>query len=130
MSTGKKQSNKKAYRVVQIEGKTSWRVEELWEGGIVGGPYSDKEAAIHNEENIATAEGFIADLVLQEAVGEGISHKDAFKKDSDGIWHCIQGCSIEMDKKELVFSQGMTFTKGIPYMGLDVAEWLDENPDT
>jgi len=120
-------NEKKAYRVVQIEDKTSWRVEELWEGGEVRGPYGSKEAAIHNEENVAKENGYLDDLVLQEAVGEGISHKDSFEKEESGTWRCVQACSIEIDDKEIVFNQGMTFNKGDQYMGVDVADWLDEN---
>ncbi|MFC2020624.1 hypothetical protein ACFLU1_02375 [Chloroflexota bacterium] len=127
MEKSKNPSSKKAYRVVQNEGKISWRIEELWEGGVERSPYGSQEAAIRNEEIIATANGFIDDLVLQETIGEVISYTDAFSKDSAGNWHCTQGCSIEMDNKVIVFTQGMTFNKGTPHVGIDVAKWLDEN---
>ncbi|MDP6126670.1 MAG: hypothetical protein QF713_02880 [Dehalococcoidales bacterium] len=128
MSPDKKKSGEKAYRAAQIEGRTSWKVEELWDGGVERGPYGTKESAIRNEEKIATQEGFIDELVLKEAIGETVSHTDAFDKDSEGRWTCVQGCSIEMGNKEIVFSEGMKFTKGTSYMGIDVAEWLDDNP--
>ena len=64
-----KQSNKKAYRVSQIEGKITWQVEELWDGGVVRGPFGTKESAILKEEKIAADNGFIDDLVLEKAVG-------------------------------------------------------------
>ncbi|MFC1954847.1 hypothetical protein ACFLVZ_03405 [Chloroflexota bacterium] len=48
-----KKSKKKAYRVAQIEGKITWKIEELWNGGIERGPYSSKEGAVKIEENIA-----------------------------------------------------------------------------
>ena len=118
--------NKKNYRLSQIEGKITWQIEELWEGGTVRGPYGSKEAARQAEERIATENGFIDDLVLQETVGEEVKPASAFEKDSDGNWHCIQACSIAIEDKELVFTKGMTFTKGIPFMGVDVAEWLEE----
>jgi len=121
------QSGKKNYRVVQPEGKISWRIEELWEGGVERGPFGNKEVAIRREEDIARAEGFIDDLVLVEVVAEELSHKDAFKKDSDGNWICIKTGVIEMENKVIVFTEGMTFTKGIPYLMVDVAKWLDEN---
>ena len=127
MKENSQQSNKKEYRIVQIEGKISWRVEELWDGGVQRGPYGAKDAAILSEENIARDNGFIDELVLQEVVEEGISHTDAFNKDSDGNWLCNQACSIEMDNKVIIFNEGLTFTKGTPFMGVDVAKWLDEN---
>jgi len=122
-----KETNKKAYRVTQIEGKISWKVEELWDGGIERAPYGSKEAAISSEENIARDNGFIDDLVLQGIVGEEKSPTDAFERDARGTWHCKEACSIEMENKEITFTQGMTFTKGTPYMMIDVAKWLDEN---
>ncbi len=122
-----KETNKKAYRVVQIEGKVSWKVEELWDGGIERAPYGNKEAAIRSEENIARDNGFIDDIVLQDIVEEKKSPTDAFERDSRGTWHCKQACSIEMEDKEIVFTEGMTFTKGSPFMMVDVAKWLDEN---
>ncbi len=122
-----KETNKKAYRVVQIEGKISWKIEELWNGGIERAPYGNKEAAIRSEENIARDNGFIDDLVLQDVIEEKKSPTDAFERNASGTWHCKEACSIEMENKEITFTEGMTFTKGIPYMMIDVAKWLDEN---
>ena len=125
---GKKETKKKAYRVVQIEGKITWKVEELWDGGIERAPYGDKEAAIKHEENIARDNGFIDDLVLQDTVEEEKeSPTDAFERDSRGTWHCKRDCAIEIEDKHIVFTEGMTFIKGSPFMTVDVAEWLDEN---
>ena len=89
------QASERGYRLVQNEGKASWRIEELWEGGVVRGPFGVKEFAIRREEDIARAEGFIDDLVLKEAIGEEKSPCDAFEKDSDRKWHCIAAASIE-----------------------------------
>ena len=121
------QSSERAYRVVQIEGKITWSIEELWDGGVVRGPLGSKEAAIQREEDIARAEGFIDDLVLKEAIGEEVSIHDAVGKDSEGNWHCLKAISIEMEQRIIVISAGMTFTKGVPYMGVDVAQWLEEH---
>ena len=120
-------TNKKAYRVVQIEGKITFKVEELWDGGIERAPYGNKEAAIRSEENIARDNGFIDDLVLQGIVEEKTSPTDAFERDARGTWHCKQACAIEIENKEIVFTKGMAFTKGILFMAIDVAKWLDEN---
>ena len=122
-----KETNKKAYRVVQNEGKISWRIEELWDGGIERAPYGSKEAAIRNEENIARDNGFIDDLVLQEIVEEKKSPTDSFERDDRGTWHCKQACTIEMGNKEIIFTEGMELTKGTKLMGVDVTKWLDEN---
>ena len=122
-----KETNKKAYRVVQIEGKITFKIEELWDGGIERAPYGSKKAAISSEENIARDNGFIDDLVLQDIVEEKKSPTDAFERDARGTWHCKEACAIEMENKEIVFTKGMTFTKGILFMAVDVTEWLDKN---
>ena len=127
MAKNIEQSGKKVYRIVQIEGKMSFRIEELWDGRDNGGTYGSVQSAIFAEEKKARANGFIDELILQEAVESRTSHKDAFEKDPEGNWHCTHGCAIEMANKEIVFSEGMTFTKGTPFMGIDVAKWLEEN---
>ena len=120
-------SGSKPYRVVQIEGKITWQVEELWDGGITRGPYGTKDAALASEEKIARVNGFIDDLVVEEVGQDVTKPTDAFEKDASGNWVCLKGCSIEMDKAEIVFTEGMKFTEGTPYMGVDVAKWLEEN---
>ena len=121
------QSSERGYRVVQIEGKITWNIEELWDGGVVRGPLGSKEAAIQREKDIARAEGFIDDLVLKEVIEEEASIHDAVEKDSEGNWHCLKAISIEMENRIIVLSEGMTFTKGVPFIGVDVAKWLDEH---
>jgi hypothetical protein len=121
------QSSERGYRVVQNEGKITWRIEELWDGGVVRGPFGAREFAIRREEDIARAEGFIDGLVLKEAIGEEVSISDAVEKDSEGNWHCIKAISVEMENRMIVLSAGMTCTKGVPFMGIDVAKWLDEH---
>ena len=121
------QSSERAYRVVQTEGKITWSIEELWDGGVARGPFGSQAAAIQREEDIARAEGFIDDLVLKEAIGEEVSIHDAVEKDSEGNWHCLKAISIEMENRMIVLSAGMTFTKGVPFLGINVAKWLDEH---
>ncbi len=127
MNEKNNQSSKKHYRLVQHEGKITWAIEELWKGGVERGPFGNKEVAIRREENIARAEGFINDLVLMEVEDKEISHKDAFQKHSNGNWKCTAACSLEMQNKVILFAEGDTFTKGVPYLGIDVAKWLDEH---
>ncbi|MFC2011154.1 hypothetical protein ACFLUR_02555 [Chloroflexota bacterium] len=124
---GEKETKKKPYRVVKIEGKITWRIEELWDDGIIREPYMSNHAAINAEERIAQENGFIDDLVLQEVSGEEVMPEDAFEKDTDGNWHCLKACSIQVEDKTVVFTEGMEFTKGIQSMGIDVVQWLDEN---
>ena len=122
-----KETNKKTYRVVQIEGKITWRIEELWEGGVIRQPYSSQHGAIRAEEKIAQENGFIDDLTLQEVIGEEVMPADAFEKAADGSWRCLKACTINIENKTVVFTEGMKFEKGVPFMGVDVAKWLDEN---
>jgi hypothetical protein len=127
MSEMADRSGKKPYRVVQVEGKITWRVEELWDGGVVRGPYGSKESAVRGEEAIGRQNGFIDALVLQEVTGKEKLPVEAFKKDARGDWHCAVACAIDIENKEIIFTQGMAFSKGTPFMGVDVAKWLDEH---
>ena len=127
MTQRNNEASKKVYRVVQIEGKVTWRIEELWDGGIIRGPYWSNHAAIKAEERIAQENGFIDDLALQEVIGEEVMPVNAFEKDADGNWRCLKACAIDVDNKTVVFTEGMKFEKGIPFMGFDVTKWLDEN---
>ena len=115
------------YRVAQIDGKITWKVEELWEGGVVRGPYGTKDAAIHAEEKFATENNFFNTLVLKEAVEQKLNLANAFSRDDDGNWICTQACSLTIDQTELRFSEGLSFAKGTPYMGVDIADWLEKN---
>jgi hypothetical protein len=127
MAEKNNESSKKFYRVVQIEGKITWRIEELWDGGVIRQPYGSKHAAIKAEERIAQENGFIDVLVLQEVVGEEVMPVDAFDKDVHGNWRCLKACSLAIENKQIACTPGMVFEKGIPYFGIDVTKWLDEN---
>jgi len=126
MAQKNNESSKKAYRVVQIEGRITWRIEELWDGGVIREPYGSNHAAIKAEERIAQENGFIDVLVLQEVIGEEVMPADAFEKDVGGNWRCLKACTIDIENKKIVFTAGLEFQKGTPFMGIDVAEWLDE----
>ena len=122
-----KATNKKAYRVVQIEGKITWRIEELWDGGVIREPYSSQHGAIRAEEKIAQENGFIDDLTLLEVIGEEVMPANAFERNADGSWRCLKACTIDVGNKTVVFTEGMEFKKGTTYQGIDVAEWLEKN---
>ena len=127
MTQKNSESSKKAYRVVQIEGKMTWRIEELWDGGVTREPYGSKHAAMKAEEKIAQDNGFIDVLYLQEVIGEEVMPANAFERNADGSWRCLKACSIDVENKMVAFKEGMEFEKGVPFGGIDVAEWLDEN---
>ena len=115
------------YRVSQIEGKITWKIEELWTGGVVRAPYGSQESAIRAETEVANKGGFVDALLLQDVAVRDNSPSDAFKKDAGGKWKCVMACAIDIENKEIVFTEGMTFVKGSPFMGVDVAKWLDEH---
>ena len=121
------EENKKYYRVTPIEGKITWQVEELWDGGVVRGPYWSQHAAIKAEETIAKENGFIDDLALQEVKGEEVMPENAFERDKDGNWRCLRACSIDVENKRVALTAGMEFQKGSRYQGIDVTEWLEKN---
>jgi len=126
------QSKERAYLVVQNEGKITWRVEELWDGGLVRGPFGAKESAIRREERIARAEGFFDALVLAEAGSQESkrSPAKAFEKVSDTTWRCIDPVSLDIGNATIVVGKGTTFVRGIPFLGVDVVKWLDEHSST
>ena len=121
------ESTKKAYRVAKVEGKITWRIEELWDGGVTRQPYGSQHSAIMAEEKIAQENGFLDVLVLEEIAGEEVMPQDAFQKDADGNWRCLKACPIHIENKTIEFVAGTVFEKGIPFMGIDVADWLDKN---
>jgi hypothetical protein len=123
----KKETNKKAYRIVQIEGKITWRIEELWDGGVTREPYSSQHGAIRAEEKIAQENGFLDNLTLQEIIGEEVMPANAFENSGSGEWRCLKACTIDVGNKTIVFPEGMEFKKGTTYEGIDVAEWLEKN---
>jgi len=127
MAEKNNESSKKFYRIIQIEGKATWRIEELWDGGVIRQPFGSKHAAINTEQRIAQENGFIDVLVLKEVKGEEVMPKDAFDKDTLGNWRCLKACTIDIENVKIACTPGMIFEKGILYLGMDVAKWLDEN---
>lgn len=124
-------AGKREYRISQIEGKITWQVEELWAGGKIRGPYGTKDAAVTAEKKVAVEAGYLDDLVLTATIGNEVKPENAFTKDEAGKWVCVQACSISIGNKEVVFTKGLTFSQEAPsFMGVNVAEWLEENVKT
>ena len=49
-----------------------------------------------------------------------------FKRDSDGGWKCISTAEFHVLNGRLQVAVGSRSTRGTHFMGVDVAEWLDE----
>lgn len=52
---------------------------------------------------------------------------DAFRRNPDGSWTSIKAVTIKGPAGEIQIGPGMTFTKGVQFMGVNLAEWLDEH---
>jgi len=51
---------------------------------------------------------------------------DAFQKNPDGTWTSIRATSLKVGTRVIAIGEGMTFTKGEPFLFVDVAATLDE----
>ncbi len=51
---------------------------------------------------------------------------DSFKKNHDGTWTSIRATPLKVGNRTITIGEGMTFTRGEPFMFIDVAEYLDE----
>jgi len=51
---------------------------------------------------------------------------NSFKKNPDGTWTAVKPTSLKVGNRVMAISEGMTFTRGEPFMFVDVAEWLEE----
>jgi len=126
------QARARVYRVVLNEGTITWRIEELWDGGVVRGPFGAREYAIRREQNIAREQGFFDALVLEDVGGQTAERPaiSCFEKAPGGVWQCIDPVSLNIGNATIVVGKGTTFKRGIPFMGMDVAKWLDEQTKT
>jgi hypothetical protein len=52
--------------------------------------------------------------------------RSAFWRNEDGSWICIDPITIDHPRGRMQFSPGTTLTPGVPFMGIDMAKWLDE----
>jgi hypothetical protein len=50
---------------------------------------------------------------------------DRFKQNPDGTWTSVKAAPLKVGNRTITISEGMTFTKGEPFMFVDVAEYLD-----
>jgi hypothetical protein len=49
-----------------------------------------------------------------------------FVRHPDGTWECIAPAEINSPRGRIQVTPGSRFARGAPFMGVDVARWLDE----
>jgi hypothetical protein len=64
--------------------------------------------------------------VASEAFMDERDVRNAFWRNDDGSWICIDPITIEHPKGRVQVAPGTTLLPGIPYMGIDLAAWLEE----
>jgi hypothetical protein len=52
--------------------------------------------------------------------------RNAFWRNDDGSWICIDPITIEHPAGRVQVSPGTTIRPGVPFMGIDLARWLEE----
>ena len=53
--------------------------------------------------------------------------KDAFKKNSDGSYSVVKPVEIQGPNGNINLGPGMSFSRGVEFMGIDIAKILDES---
>jgi hypothetical protein len=49
-----------------------------------------------------------------------------FMREQNGAWTCISGAEFNGPNGRIQVSVGSRFVRGTDFMGVDLAEWLDE----
>ncbi len=52
---------------------------------------------------------------------------DAFKRNPDGSWTCVRNVTLEGPGGRLQVTAGASFYRGMVYMGVDLASYLEAN---
>jgi hypothetical protein len=55
---------------------------------------------------------------------------DAFRREADGSWRCVETTTVDHPKGRLRFVAGAVFRPEDIFMGVKVAKWLDALADT
>lgn len=50
-----------------------------------------------------------------------------FQRNPNGTWTCLQAVTISGPNGQIGIGPGMTFSRGVAFMGVDLAAWLDDN---
>jgi hypothetical protein len=53
--------------------------------------------------------------------------RGAFYRNEDGSWICIDPVTIDHPNGRIQVAPGTTLSPGTPYMGIDLANWLDRH---
>ena len=67
--------------------------------------------------------------IVAVAAGAAMDERNvgnAFWRNEDGSWICIDPVTIDHPNGRLQVAAGTTLLPGIPYMGIDLAAWLDQ----
>lgn len=67
------------------------------------------------------------------ALREGLMKKritDAFRREADGSWTCIEATSVDHPTGRIQFTAGAGFGPEDVFMGVKVAKWLDSLADS
>ena len=49
-----------------------------------------------------------------------------FVRDQRGVWECVSPVEINGPNGRMQVAPGTRFARGTTFMGVDIAEWLDE----
>ena len=52
---------------------------------------------------------------------------ESFVRESDGAWRCIDPVELSLPGGRIQVAPGTRFIRGIPYMGVDLAQLLEEH---
>lgn len=50
----------------------------------------------------------------------------AFQRNADGSWTCVKPATLEGPNGRIQVSEGATYRRGMLFMGVELAKWLDE----
>ena len=50
----------------------------------------------------------------------------AFQRNADGSWTCLKPTTLEGPNGRIQVSEGSTYRRGMLFMGIELAKWLDE----
>ena len=53
----------------------------------------------------------------------------AFSLTPEGHWLCVRSVAVPIHSRTMQVEPGMVFARGVRYMGVDLASWLDKNSE-
>ena len=49
-----------------------------------------------------------------------------YRRNADGSWTCVKAATLQGPNGRMQVSEGTTYRRGMLYMGVELAKWLDE----